>query len=246
MRNVLSLFSRAASLQRDGERVTALHRVTPTALAIVPVSMLFGVLAARADWTLLEILAVSALGFSGSGQFALLPLVDANAGFLTMLLVTASINSRYLPIAYASASRLPRTVTKRAFVAHMLGDEAYATEEESDSRRSAFLIRAVIFGAWVASGLLGALLGQFIPAEWFGEGVNLGFPASVVLMYLSVCQLRSRLLLSQSDPRDRSGLLAASGLCVGVALLLINLIGAHYFWIPSILVATAILGWAKL
>src|SRR5690606_35915930 len=142
-----------------GERVTALHRVTPTALAIVPVSMLFGVLAARADWTLLEILAVSALGFSGSGQFALLPLVDANAGFITMLLVTASINSRYLPIAYASATRLPRFITKRAFVAHMLGDEAYATEEESDSWRSAFLIRAVIFGAWVASGLLGALLG---------------------------------------------------------------------------------------
>jgi predicted branched-subunit amino acid permease len=246
MRNVLSLFSRAAILQRAEAGVTTLQRVAPTALAIVPVSMLFGVLAARADWTLLEILAVSALGFSGSGQFALLPLVEANAGFLTMLLVTASINSRYLPIAYASARRLPRSITKRAFVAHMLGDEAYATEQESDSWRSVFLIRAVIFGVWVASGLLGALLGQVIPAEWFGEGVNLGFPASVVLMYLSVCQLRSRLWLSQSDSQGRSGLLGAAGLCAGVALLLINLIGAHYFWIPSVLLATVILGWAKL
>lgn len=246
MKNVLSLFVRVASLQRAGGSVTALQRVTPTALAIVPVSMLFGVLAARADWTLLEILAVSALGFSGSGQFALLPLAEANTSFLTMLLVTASINSRYLPIAYASARRLPRSTARRAFVAHMLGDEAYATEQESDSWQSVFLIRAVIFGAWVASGLIGALLGQFIPAEWLGESVNLGLPASVVLMYLSVCQLRSRLWLSQSGLHGRYGLLAAAGLCAGIALLLINLIGAHYFWIPSVLIATVILGWTKL
>lgn len=246
MRKVLSIFSRAASLQLDGEGVAALHRVTPTALAIVPVSMLFGVLAARADWTLLEVLAVSALGFSGSGQFALLSLADTNAGFLTMLLVTASINSRYLPIAYASARRLPSSIGKRAFTAHILGDEAYATEHESDSWRTVLAIRATIFGAWIGSGFVGALLGQFIPEEWIGENLNLGFPASVVLMYLSAYQLRSRLWLSQSELYDRSGLLGLAGLCAGLALLLISLIGPLYFWIPSVLMTTVLLGHAKL
>jgi predicted branched-subunit amino acid permease len=242
MKYVSRFIVRTAALRQPRKGFATLQRVAPTALAIVPVSMLFGVLAARADWSLLEVLAVSALGFSGSGQFALLPLAEANAGFLTMLLVTASINSRYIPIAYASAGRLPTSISKRALVAHMLGDEAYATEQESDSWQSVLLIRATIFGAWVGSGLLGALLGQFIPTEWIGEDLNLSFPASVVLMYLSAFQLRTRLWLSQSESHHRSGLLAVAGLCAGVALFLITLVGPLYFWIPSVMTATYILG----
>jgi predicted branched-subunit amino acid permease len=246
MRYVLRVFNRTASSQAAGTNIPAVRRVAPTALAIVPVSMLFGVLAARADWTVLEVLAVSLLGFSGSGQFALLPLAEANAGFLTMLLVTASINSRYLPIAYASSARLPTTIAKRAFTAHILGDEAYATEHESDSWRTIICIRAVIFATWVGSGIAGAVLGQFIPLDWIGEGVNLGFPASVVLMYLSMSQLRSRLWLPQCNARDRSSLHGFAGLCAGVALLLINLVGPLYFWIPSIFIATVLLGRSKI
>lgn len=245
MRGITRVFSWGAILLQTGTIQRTLGRVAPTALAIVPVSALFGALAARADWSLLEILAVGALGFSGSGQFALLPLAEADAGFFTMLLVTASINSRYVPIAYASAGRLPASFTQRAVVAHMLGDEAYATEHESDSRRTIVLIRGAIFGAWVGAGLLGAVLGQFIPAAWIGEDVNLGFPASVVLMYLSASQLRARLWLAPGG-NGRHGLLAVAGLCAGVSLLLINLVGPLYFWIPSVLVATVILGRTKI
>lgn len=232
-----------AALQ-TGTLHRTLCRVAPTAFAIVPVSALFGALAARADWSWLEILAVGALGFSGSGQFALLPLAETDAGFFTMLMVTASINSRYLPIAYASAGRLPTSLTQRAVVAHMLGDEAYATEQESDSRRAVMLIRGTIFGAWVGAGLLGAVLGQFIPAAWIGEGINLGFPASVVLMHLSASQLRARLWQVPGISRTRG--LAAVGLCAGVSLLLISLLGPLYFWIPSVLAATVILGRTEL
>lgn len=83
----------------------ALRRAAPAALAIIPVSMLFGVLASRSDWSPIEVALIGLLGFTGSGQFAVLPLADSGAGLLTMLLLTASINSRYLPIAYVSASK---------------------------------------------------------------------------------------------------------------------------------------------
>jgi predicted branched-subunit amino acid permease len=220
-----------------------LRRVAPAALAIVPVSLLFGVLAARADWSPLEVLAIGLLGFSGSGQFALLPLAESGAGFATMLLVTASINIRYLPIALSSAGRLPCSLVPRACLAHMLGDEAYATEDELDARINVWRIRASLFVAWVLAGLCGALLGQVIPVQWLGSELNLGIPASVVLMYLSASQLRTRLWLRE---RGRASVLAASGLCAGVALLLILLLGPLYFWIPSVLLATVILGRAGL
>lgn len=216
----------------------ALRRAAPAALAIIPVSMLFGVLASRSDWSPIEVALIGLLGFTGSGQFAVLPLADSGAGLLTMLLLTASINSRYLPIAYVSASRLPRRPGPRAALAHMLGDEAYATENDQDTWQSLTIIRSSLFVTWVVAGVVGALLGGLIPATWLDADLNLGFPASVVLMYLSVSQLRTR-LPQFCSPNTR--LLLAVVACSLIALLLIVVLGPLYFWIPSVLIATILL-----
>lgn len=61
--------------------------------------MLCGVLAAQHGWKNLEVLLFSALGFSGSGQLALLPLPVEGIGVLSMLPMAVSINSRYIPVA---------------------------------------------------------------------------------------------------------------------------------------------------
>lgn len=218
--------------------VNSFRRTIPTAFAIAPISMLFGVIASRADWSLLEVALISLLGFSGSGQFALLPLANSGAGFLTMLLVTASLNSRYLAIALMSSGRLPRATGKRALMAHMLGDESYATERNHDHTSAVLIIRGTLFATWVLSGMVGALIARFIPANWVGTGMNLGYPASVVLMYLCVTQIRSRMFkeLTRVAPS-----LWATGLCIVTSLALIKLIGPMYFWIPSILIASVIL-----
>ena len=223
----------AESSMRD-----ALYRAAPAAVAIVPVSMLFGVLAGRADWSLLHIVLVRLLGFPGSGQLAVLPLAESGAGFLTMVLLTASINCRYLPIAYTTARRLPKAGLPRACMAHMLGDEAYATEQERDSTRTVFLIRAALFGTWVLAGVAGGGVARLLPAEWLGANVNLGYPASVVLMYLSIAQLRVRLAVPE---QRRMACLMAAALCAGIALFSIHLLGPVYFWIPSVLLATVLL-----
>ena len=59
-------------------------------------------------------------------------------------------------------------------------------------------------------------------------------------MHLSALQLRARLWQVPGSSRTRG--LAAAGLCAGVSLLLISLLGPLYFWIPSVLAATVILG----
>ncbi|ROL63417.1 hypothetical protein BLX41_30835 [Pseudomonas protegens] len=221
----------------------ALRRVAPAALAIVPVSMLFGMLAGRADWSLLEVALVGLLGFTGSAQFAALPLAQSGAGFFTLLLVSASINSRYLPIAFTSSPRLPRGFLQKAGAAHMLGDEAYATEHERDNPATVLVIRGTIFLTWALAGVLGAWLGQWLPQQWIGSEVNLGYPASVVLMYLSLAQLRSRLGLAHER---RPAILSMVTLCVALTLVLIMLLGTLYFWIPGVLISTALLTRTKL
>lgn len=216
------------------------RRVLPSAIAIIPVSMLFGILAYRADWSYLEILVAGFLGFTGSGQFALLPLVEANAGFLTMLVICASINSRYFPIAFTTTKRLPKTFFARMFVAHILGDEAYATEKNSDTVKETVCIRLTIFVFWVVSGVIGAMIAKAIPNAWLSTDIHLGFPASVVLVHLSVSQIKMRV----SGIFHMQLVMVIACLLSGTAFYL--LLGSTYFWMPGIIIVALILDkWKK-
>lgn len=213
----------------------AFVRAVPTAVAILPICMLFGALAAQANWSAFDVFLFSALGFSGSGQFALLPLADQGLGIPTMLLMAVSINSRYIPIAFATASRLPRAPGQRAFVAHLLGDEAYALEHERDPKSSILVIRMTIYGTWVLSTVAGWFVAGLVPRSLLGEGVNLGFPASVVLLVLSFGQMKVR-VPKITAPWFRC--LAEISLCVAVALVLFWTLGRVWFWLPSICFST--------
>ncbi|MCY1282800.1 azaleucine resistance protein AzlC [compost metagenome] len=213
----------------------AFRRAVPTGLAVAPTGMLFGVLAAQANWSPFEVLLLSALGYSGSGQFALLPLAEQGMGFLTMLVVAISINSRYVPIVITTLTRLPRRPIPRAFMAHLVGDEAYALEHERDHLAAVIATRLTIYVAWVASTFIGVLMAGLIPPSWFGENVNLGFPASIVLLVLSFEQLKSR-VPQISAPWERRILELA--LCVAAALIFLALMGKAWFWLPSIAFST--------
>lgn len=213
----------------------ALIRVLPSALAIAPVSMLFGVLAYRADWSVLEILAAGLLGFTGSGQFAVLPLAESNTSFLTILIICASINCRYFPIALTTSKRLPKPFFSRILVSHMLGDEAYGTERNSDTVAETLCIRLTIFIFWVVSGVLGAVIAKSMPPTWLNTHIHLGFPASVVLVYLSVLQLKARII---GIYRKQIVLIA---LCMALAIAFYSLLGATYFWLPSVMISALLL-----
>lgn len=238
MRNVNSLHVIPGVDQVEAEK-KPFTRALPSALAVVPVSMLFGILAYRADWSILEILAASVLGFTGSGQLALLPLADSNTSFLTMLLICASINSRYIPIALTTQHRLPSKLLSKWFAAHMLGDEAYATEKASDSTANVFTIRFTIFFFWVVSGVAGGALSKAIPDSWISGGIHLGYPASVVLVYLSVTQIKTRMHGGYTRP----ALLMM--VCLALAAVFVIFLGPTYFWVPSVLLTTLILHWFR-
>jgi predicted branched-subunit amino acid permease len=223
----------------------AFVRALPTALTLVPIAMLCGVLAAQAGWGLTEVLLFSVLGFSGSGQLALLPLAGEGLGILTMLLMATSINSRYIPMAFATASRLPSARSPsarllsacfgRAFTAHMLGDEAYAVENERDSVLAVVTIRLTIYSVWVLSNVAGVFAIGLMPQWLIGGGINLGFPASVVLLVLSLGQIKTRVPRIAAPWRRR---VCEIALCVAVAMWLFMLLGKVGFWLPSIAFTT--------
>lgn len=221
-----SLEQSSNQIQRSG-----FLRAAPTALTILPIGMLFGLLAAKAQWSVSEVLLLSMLGFSGSGQFALLPLAEQGVGFFTMWVVAASINSRYIPMAFISATRLPRKTPRRAFLAHLLGDEAYSLELESDPLQRMAAIRITIYGTWVLSNVIGVLVADLIPKGLISADIQLGFPASLVLMILSFDQLKARVPRIDATPVRK---MTEIVLCIAVALVFFSWLGKAWFWLPSL------------
>lgn len=210
---------------------SAFLQTVPTALTILPIGILFGLLASNAQWSLSEVLLLSLLGFSGSGQFALLPLAEQGVGFFTMWVVAVSVNSRYIPMAFITAPRLPLETPKRIFFAHLLGDEAYALEQESDTFRRMAIIRITIYATWVMSNVMGLFVADLISQEALSTKFQLGFPANLVLMVLSFDQLKTRIpRIIATRVRKTAEIL----LCVVVALLLFFWLGQVWFWLPSI------------
>lgn len=211
-------------------RFHTLKRVAPTCLAIVPIGLLFGVLAAQAKWSIAEVFIFSALGFSGSGQFALLPLADGAITLSTMIFLAIAINSRYIPIAFSTASRLPHKSVPRAIVAHLLGDEAYALEQPSDHPAVIATLRLYIFGAWVLSSVGGVLVASLLPDLSAFSNINVSIPASLVLLFLSVQQIHNRLFKENRS----AALLREVFICILAALVFFWLLGKLWFWLPSI------------
>ena len=210
---------------------SAFLQTVPTALTLLPIGILFGLLASSAQWSLGEVLLISLLGFSGSGQFAVLPLAEQGVGFFTMWVVATSINSRYIPMAFISAPLLPQETPRRIFFAHLLGDEAYALEQEGDPFCRIAAIRIAIYATWVMSNVIGVLVADWIPKEALSADVQLGFPASLVLMALSFDQLKARIpRIKTSRTRKVIEIL----MCIVATLLLVYWLGRVWFWLPSI------------
>jgi predicted branched-subunit amino acid permease len=213
-------------------------RAAPASLAVCPVSMLFGVVAAQNHWSGIEIFLVGLLGFTGSGQFAALSMLKDGAGLLTLVLVTASINIRYAPISYFGKDRLPSWLPLRLATAHMLGDEAYAVEYPSDRTSVIFLIRLSVFTSWVVSGLLGYLLAARLPVDFINSSVNFGFPASAVLFYLSYSRISATFRQSHQGAKRT---LAILSMCAVASFTMISIFGRMYFWIPGIVLSTLLM-----
>lgn len=228
----------------EGAVLVGLQRVFPVALAVAPISALFGALAHQADWALAEVILISAFGFTGSGQFAALPFTSESVGLFTLLLLTASLNCRYIPLAIASTDRLPKARISKAIAGHILGDEAFATERADDSVTVVLTIRFCIFASWILSGIAGYLMADILPIAEISEKLPLTFPASAVLLFLCVSQLKA-LTKKSAETKQSSYFLTfvAFSLAIFIALALISLIGPIFFWVPCIICLAIFFWW---
>ena len=207
---------------------SAWSRTAPVAMALAPVGALFGLTAAQRGWSPVDVLVVSVFGFTGSGQFACMQLLSSGVASGAMFAIIAAINLRYIPMSVTAAQGVTGSKAWRAVLAHFVSDESYATEVRSDRSRERARIRLAIAVYWAASTTLGALCGRAVPMEAAKTLASALFPASALLIALSVLQIKA---FWSAEGRRAARVVGAAG---AVALLSILVLGPRYFWFPSV------------
>ncbi len=137
----------------------------PFAAAGFLVSLSFGVLARDAGFSIVAAIAMSAIVFAGSAQFASVSILAAGGGLGAAVAAAALMNSRFLPMGIALGPSLPGSAAKRAAQGQTVVDASWAMANRGDGtfdRWFLFGSTAPQYVTWVLGTAAGALGGDFI------------------------------------------------------------------------------------
>jgi 4-azaleucine resistance transporter AzlC len=168
----------------------------PIVLGYLPLGITFGVLAKDAGMSAVQATMMSALCFTGAGQYIAIGIMQAGGGIVTIVLANVLVNLRYLLF---SASTVPYLKDRvRPFAASLLSygltDETYAVainryrEQPATASYMAGLNLTSHLG-WIGSTLFGAFLGSFITNT---DRLGLGFALPAMYICLLVLMIKRR------------------------------------------------------
>jgi 4-azaleucine resistance transporter AzlC len=224
---VLQLATSGAILDMSGATAPAVgpddivrsrNQMSRDALAIsayaLPVGLVFGLAALQAHYSLLDVLANSAIALAGGAQFTAVGLVKDGASWLAIMAVTALVNARHLLYSAAMAPYVARNSRKeRAVMGHFLTDETFALALAHFRRigrfdRRGYWIGAMaIFVPWTVGSCLGYVVAGAVDTHRLA--LDVAFPAAMAGLSLGMV----------SGRRDVAAAVGAVAIAVSVGLL---------------------------
>lgn len=163
------------------------REASPYAVAGFLVSLSFGVVARDAGLTPLAAIAMSAIVFAGSAQFAAISIVAAGGAVGAAVTAAALMNSRFLPMGIALAPSLPGGPLRRALQGFTVVDSSWAMSSRGDGtfdRWYLFGASAVQYVTWVAGTVVGVFAGDVV-GDPGRLGIDAMFPAFFVALLIT-------------------------------------------------------------
>lgn len=157
------------------------------AVSAIGFGFVYGLSAREAGFSPIEVLAMSVIVFGGAAQFAAVGYVASGLAWPGIILLTGLLNARHLLYSAALAPYLSRVAfVRRAVIAHLLTDEAFALSIGHFRRLGytdewGYWIGAIVstFIPWTLASLAGVLLGGRIP-DPSRFGIDIIFPAAMI------------------------------------------------------------------
>lgn len=168
------------------EALQGARDVTPLAIGVAVYGMAFGLLAAQAGMSSLEVGFMSAFVFAGSSQIVAVERIMAGAGALAAIVAGLALNLRLVLV----TASIRDVYANRPFWqllagAHLTTDENWALMLARRARRGtggyAYLVGAglVLMAVWTASTVLGVVFASALP-EPRALGMDFAFVAAFI------------------------------------------------------------------
>ena len=165
----------------------------PFGAAAFVLAVSFGVVATDAGMPAVAAIVMSALVYSGSGQFAALGIVDSGGGVGAAVGAAALVGSRFLPMGFALGPSLRGNRLRRALEGQATVDASWAMAARGDGRFD----REYLFGhsaAQYVPWVVGTVVGVVVPAlDTRALGLDAVFPAFFLAILAG--EVRDRLRL---------------------------------------------------
>ncbi|SMG18159.1 4-azaleucine resistance probable transporter AzlC [Corynebacterium pollutisoli] len=178
------------------------------ALGLIPLGLAFGLLLTQMGFAWWWAPIFSLLIYAGSMEFLALNLVTAGVGPVSAAVTGFMVNFRHIFYGLTFPRDLVRGGAGRAYSTYALTDESYAIASARRPRSGVqvLTIQAFCQSMWVLPGVVGALVGEVIPA-----GIQ-GMEFALVALFVVLAWETFR------NSRDLSLVLIAGGLAVLVGL----------------------------
>lgn len=178
------------------------------ALGLIPLGLAFGLLLTQMGFAWWWAPIFSLLIYAGSMEFLALNLVTAGVGPVSAAVTGFMVNFRHIFYGLTFPRDLVRGGAGRAYSTYALTDESYAIASARRPRSGVqvLTIQAFCQSMWILPGIVGALVGEVIPA-----GIQ-GMEFALVALFVVLAWETFR------NSRDLSLVLIAGGLAVLVGL----------------------------
>ncbi|TCM57708.1 4-azaleucine resistance transporter AzlC [Rhizobium sp. PP-F2F-G48] len=180
---------RATRPRDDDGFLDGMRTITPLIVAVLPIGMVFGSVAATKGLSPLEATLMSAFVFAGGSQFVAMDIWTDPASWSAVGVAALLVNIRHVLMSASLGRRLQRfSPAARGVAMLFLADEIWAMAE-ARSRLAPLTVRwfaglvVPFYAAWVLSTLLGATLGAFL-GDPKAVGLDFAFPAVFVVLVM--------------------------------------------------------------
>ena len=209
----------------------ALHRSTPVFFGYLFLGIAFGLMLQRAGFSFPWAVMSSVFIYAGSGQFALVEMLQNSENLIAVAVMTFSINCRHIFYGISFIERFKAMGKRGLYMIFSLTDETYSllcttkVPEDCDEDKAFFYIAVLDQLYWVFGSLIGALIGQLITFN--SEGIEFAMTALFVVLFI------------EQWLENRNHLPALIGAVCSIGFLL--LVGPTRFILPSLLATVALL-----
>ncbi|GAU77885.1 AzlC family ABC transporter permease [Fusibacter sp. 3D3] len=203
----------------------AFIKTIPVLFGYLFLGIAFGLLLQRAGYNFIWSFFISTFVFAGSMQFVLISFLGTSTSFLSIILMTLSINSRHIFYGLSFIEKFKHMGKAYPYMIFSLTDETYSllcgTQIPSDLQEDKvfFAIASLNQSYWVVGSVLGGLLGEMI----FFNTTGIDFAMTALFVVIFIEQWRSATV----------HIPALIGIFCGVIALIF--FGASSFILPSLI-----------